>query len=145
MELIEKAFKEYGVKEIEGKQDHPQIVRYFNELGYNGERLKDETAWCSAYANWVAKTAGYEHLAQLNARSWLETGTKVEIPKLGDVVILWRENPESWKGHVGFFVKQTKKYIYVLGGNQRNSVCIKAYDKNRLLEYRRLSKTTSYE
>lgn len=140
MDLIKMAFSQYGVKEIEGQEDHPQIIKYFDELGYDGERLKDETAWCSAFANWVAKKAGYNYLGKLNARSWLDIGQKVEFPKFGDVVVLWRESPESWKGHVGFYIRQTKRFIYVLGGNQRNSVCIKAYPKERLLEYRRLSK-----
>jgi uncharacterized protein (TIGR02594 family) len=142
---IKKAFEEYGVKEIEGRGDHPQIIRYFNEIGYDGEKLKDETAWCSAFANWVAKITGYEYSGRLNARSWLKVGEKVEEPQFGDVVVLWREKRKSWNGHVGFYVRQTNRYIYILGGNQRNSVCIKAYSKERLLEYRRLSKIRNNE
>lgn len=138
MELIKKAFTQYGVKEIAGQKDHPQILKYFNILGFDGARLKDETAWCSAFVNWVAKTEGYEYTGKLNARSWLKVGEKIENPDFGDVVVLWRESPDSWKGHVGFFVKETRRYIYVLGGNQNNSVCIKAYPKTRLLGYRRL-------
>lgn len=140
MKPIEKAFKEYGVQEIKGERDHPQIVRYFTEIGFDGEKLKDETAWCSAFANWVAKTAGYEYSGRLNARSWLEVGQKIENPEFGDVVVLWREQRRGWKGHVGFFVNQTDDHIYILGGNQNNSVCIKPYPQERLLEYRRIEK-----
>jgi uncharacterized protein (TIGR02594 family) len=145
MKPIEKAFGEYGVREITGKGDHPRIIQYFDEIGYDGKKLKDETAWCSAFANWVAKTTGYEYSGRLNARSWLEVGEKVEEPEFGDLVVLWREKPKSWKGHVGFYVRQTDRYIYILGGNQKNSVSIRAYSKERLLEYRRLSKIKENE
>jgi len=140
MNVIETALSQYGVKEISGFDDHPQILNYFTILGFDGAKLHDETAWCSAYANWVAKTAGYEFSGKLNARSWLTVGTSTDTPQVGDVVVLWRESPESWKGHVGFYIKETNRYVYLLGGNQRNSVCIKAYPKDRVLDYKRLSK-----
>ncbi len=138
MNIINKALSEYGVKEIVGSKDNQRIIKYFNEIGFDGEKLKDETAWCSAFANWVAKTTGYEYSGKLTARSWLRVGESQSTPRLGDVVVLWRESPDSWKGHVGFFVKATRHYVYVLGGNQRNMVCIKAYPKHRVLDYKTL-------
>ncbi len=143
MSIINKALSEYGVKEIIGSKDNLRILKYFDEIGFNGSRLHDETAWCSAFASWVAKTSGYEHSKKLNARSWLAVGDSTNMPKVGDVVVLWRESPNSWKGHVGFFVKETKNFVYVLGGNQRNMVCIKAYAKSRVLDYKKLKKTTN--
>lgn len=138
--LISVALSQYGVKEVKGSKDHPQIVNYFTSLGFDGEKFKDETAWCSAFANWVAKKAGYEHTNQLTARSWLSVGDSTTNPEPGDVVVLWRENPSSWKGHVGFLIKETRRYVYLLGGNQGNSVSIKAYPKNRVLDFRKLKK-----
>lgn len=140
MNLIQRALSEYGVREIIGEKDNPQIIKYFDELGYDGTKLGDETAWCSAFVNWVAKTANYPYSGKLTARSWLSIGTSVSTPKQGDIVVLWRESPNSWKGHVGFFIKQTKRFVYLLGGNQRNKVCIMAYPKNRILDYKRLYK-----
>jgi len=138
MKILEKALTQYGVKEILGKKNNPQIIKYFNETDLNIKNLSDETAWCSAFVNWVAKTSGYVYSGQLTARSWLKIGESIENPKPGDVVVLWRESPGSWKGHVGFYVRETRRYVYVLGGNQKNMVCIKAYPKSRLLDYRRL-------
>ena len=80
---------------------------------------------------------------KLTARSWLSVGESTNTPKVGDVVVFWRESPKSWKGHVGFFIKETKNYVYVLGGNQRNMVCIKAYAKSRVLDYKKLRKINS--
>ena len=129
------ALSQYGVKEVKGEKDHPQIIKYFEALGFNGKKLKDETAWCAAFANWCLKESGMEYQNTLNARSFLNIGKKTKTPTQGDIVVLWRQNPNSWKGHVGFFVKETKRYVYVLGGNQGNAVCIKAYPKERLLSY----------
>jgi uncharacterized protein (TIGR02594 family) len=140
MSLIQKALSQYGVREVDGKIDNPQIIKYFEVLGCDGNKLHDETAWCSAFVNWVSKTENYLHSGKLNARSWLNIGESTAVPAQGDIVVLWRESSSSWKGHVGFFVKQTKRYVYILGGNQNNKVCIKAYPKNRVLDYRKLFK-----
>lgn len=140
MSLINKALYEYGVKEVIGAKDNPRVLKYFDQIGFNGSKLKDETAWCSAFANWVAKTEGFEYSGKLNARSWLTVGQSTNQPDIGDIVVLWRDNPKSWKGHVGFFVKQTQSYVYILGGNQANMVCIKAYPKSRVLDYKKLRK-----
>ncbi|TDQ27617.1 TIGR02594 family protein [Tenacibaculum caenipelagi] len=140
MKLIEIALSQIGIKEIVGRQDNPEVLKYFNEIGYDGSKLKDETAWCSAFANWVCKKAGLPYTCKLNARSWLKVGCKTDTPRIGDIVVLWREKPDSWKGHVGFFIREDVDYIYVLGGNQSNQVKISAYSKYKLLEYRRLVK-----
>lgn len=39
-------------------------------------------------------------------------------------------------GHVGFYVRETDKYVYILGGNQSNKVSIAGYDKGRIIAYR---------
>ncbi len=142
-EIIEIALGEFGTREIVGKKNNPEVLKYFKEIGHSWVK-DDQVAWCSAFANWVIQTTNKEFnfslemSGKLNARSWLEVGRKVENPKQGDVVVLWRESKKSWKGHVGFFIRQTKHHIYVLGGNQGNKVSIQAYRKNRLLEYREL-------
>lgn len=135
---LEIAFSQYGIREINGNRDNPEILKYFDSLGFDGSRLKDETAWCAAFANWVLKHANLPYQRKLNARSFLQLGTKTECPEIGDLVVFWRESKSSWKGHVGFFIKATDDFIYVLGGNQGNQVKISAYRKYRLLEYRKI-------
>jgi len=136
--VIDIALSQYGIKEVAGHRDNPEVLKYFNELGFDGAKLHDETSWCSAFVNWVAKQAGKPYSGKLTARSWLNVGTQVFQPEVGDVVVLWRESPQSWKGHVGFFIRQTPMHIYILGGNQNNQVKISAYPKSRLLAYKRL-------
>ncbi len=136
--FLEVAFSQYGITEVAGNKDNPEVLKYFDEIGFNGSALKDETSWCSAFVNFCAKKAGLPFSGELTARSWLGVGQKVDIPTLGDIVVFWRENPGSWKGHVGIFIREEKGVIYTLGGNQRNQVNITAYSKDRILGFRRL-------
>ncbi len=138
MEHILLALSQIGIKEIAGKTDNPEVLKYFDEIGYSGAKLHDETSWCSAFVNWVCKKSGLPYSGKLTARSWLKVGRKVTQPQMGDVVVFWRESPKSWKGHTAFFIRETANWVYVLGGNQNNQVKISAYPKYRLLEYRRL-------
>lgn len=137
--LINIALSQYGTTEVVGKSHNPEVLKYFKETGHEWITT-DETAWCSAFMNWVALKAKVERSNELTARSWLSVGTEVFIPQLNDIAVFWRESKHSWKGHVGLFIGYTedRKHIYVLGGNQNNQVNIKKYSAYRLLGFRRL-------
>lgn len=135
---LEIALSQYGIEETKGEKDNPEVLKYFDALGFNGSQLKDETAWCAAFANWVLKQSKLRYTGKLNARSFLHIGEKTDDPKQGDIVVLWRGSKHGWKGHVGFYINETKDHINILGGNQMNKVCIMPYAKNRLLEYRKI-------
>ncbi len=139
IEIIKTALGEYGVSEYKNENQNPVILNYFKEIGKSWVTT-DETAWCSAFVNWVALKCKKPLSGKLTARSWLIVGDKITNPILGDVVVFWREHPKTWKGHVGFFMgySEDKKFIYCLGGNQNNQVNIKAYPVKRLLGFRRL-------
>lgn len=133
------ALSQYGLKEVPGTTNNPLILKFFAESGHKWVQ-DDETAWCSAFVNWCAKKCGYEFTGKLNARSWLNIGWQASSPEMGDLAILWRESPMSWKGHVGFVVNIIGDQVYVLGGNQRNQVNVTAYPLDRVIEFRRLRK-----
>lgn len=139
--MIHKALTQYGIKEIQGPvSNNPEIIKYFVASSQLWVKT-DETAWCSAFVNWVAKETGHEYTGELNARSWLKVGEPIEhFQRVGDVVVLWRVSKKDWRGHVGLFISEDEDYIWILGGNQGNMVCIKPYPKHRLLGYRRLRK-----
>ncbi len=133
------ARNEIGVKEYSGSADNPDVVKYLKSvdiLSMSAQR-NDETAWCSAFVNWCMEEVGIKGTEKANARSWLEWGEKLEVPEVGCVTVLWRGEPKGWQGHVGFFVKETPSYVYLLGGNQSNQVKIQKYPKNRVLDYRK--------
>jgi len=137
--LVLEMMKVYGLKEIAGPGHNAEIVKFFKEIGFDWVK-DDETAWCSAALNYFCKKLGFERSGKLDARSWLKVGTKVDKPKFGDVVVYWRDDPASWKGHVGLYISEGDGLIYTLGGNQGNMLQISIYRKDRVLGYRRLSK-----
>lgn len=140
IDLLSAGLAEYGIRELPRKEHNKRILEYFADIGHEWVK-DDETAWCSAFINYIAKNTGYPYTGKLNARSWLKLGKSViDAPKIGDLVIFWRESPQSWKGHVGLFIRSGKSNIFVLGGNQSNAVNIKPYRKDRLLDIRRLNK-----
>lgn len=138
--LLRIAFNELGIEEISGDQHNPEILKYAHDTGIQGVTT-DEIPWCSTYVNWVAWKCGLQHSGKSNARSWLNVGQRVFSPEPGDVVVFWREDPQSWKGHVGFFIgfSPDLSRVYCLGGNQGNRVSVSAYRKETVLSYQRLA------
>lgn len=133
-----------GIKEVSGAESNPQIAKWIKSI--NPDLATDSTAWCSAFTHAVAEEAGFKGSGKLNARSWLKIGDEVPAAQAqqGDVVVFWRDDKSSWKGHVGFLHSYDKKgNIRVLGGNQGNQVSIKTYPAERLLGVRRLNARNS--
>jgi uncharacterized protein (TIGR02594 family) len=145
MEIIKEALKHIGVQEIVGEKHNPTIVDWFAEVGHSWNK-NDELAWCSVFANVVAKRTGHRHTKKLNARSWSTDawlGKEVELSEAlpGDVVVFSRTSNPAY-GHVAFFINEDEdgKNINVLGGNQSNMVNISPYNKSRLVKIIRLYK-----
>jgi uncharacterized protein (TIGR02594 family) len=137
--LLKIAAGELGIKEIPGAENEKRIVDYAKESGFKNI-TDDETPWCSIFINWCCKEAGLQRTHRANARSWLSVGEPVEDPVPGDIVIFWRERPDSWKGHVGIFLgfSKNRSRVFSLGGNQKNTVSIQGYDASTVLGFRRL-------
>ena len=129
------AKEEMGESEQPGASHNPRIVEYLHSTNL-GEPLnqQDETAWCSAFANWCVEKAGFEGTDSAWARDWLLWGKELLSPIEGCIVVFSRGDG----GHVGFFVRQENDKIVVLGGNQHNKVCIAEYPKSRLLGFREI-------
>lgn len=101
--------------------------------------------WCAAFVNLILnyhEIPGSESVSDspLLARSFMQWGTEVVIPKRGDVVILKRGN-YSWQGHVGFYyetiVENDKKYYVILGGNQNDSISYEKFPVKSVVSIRR--------
>jgi len=139
-QLLKIAFNELGTEEIVGKKHNPEVLKYAKDTKIAGITT-DEIAWCSTFVNWVAWKAGLQYSGKANARSWLNVGIKVTEPEPGDIVVFWRESPQSWKGHVGIYIGVSfdKKRVYSLGGNQGNRVSVTGYRMDTVLSYQRLS------
>lgn len=132
------ALKYYGQEAVAGENTNPIIEQFYKEAGHNNIQ-GDDIPWCSAFMDAVHTEAGAPVSASLLARSWLEMGISTEEPELGDIVVLWRISKDSIYGHVGLFISEDKGMVYILGGNQKNMVCIAPYSKNQVLGYRKMS------
>ena len=147
--LIVEARKWFGLKEISGARNNPWIMRWAGYLGgwVAGYYSKDSIAWCGLFIGYiVAKSRKPTNAKLLSARSWAKWGTvRKGPPKLGDILVFWREKPTSWKGHVGLYVAEDKDAYHVLGGNQGDSVSIIRISKNRLVTARYFYKTREPE
>lgn len=134
--ILEIALSQFGIREWVGKEHNPEVMKYFSETGFSNIP-NDETSWCSAFMMWCIMKANLPHTNSLLAKSWLKWGIGVVEPELGDVVVFWRIDPNGPYGHVGLFIRKTNEFIWVLGGNQGNSVSISFYPVSQLLGYRR--------
>ena len=141
-DLLHEVLKHYGLTEVVGKDSDPTILAMLKEMGYDDSADDSDIAWCSAALNYFCKKLGYERSGSLAARSWLKMPVMVLQPEIGDVVVLWRGSPSSWQGHVGLFITRDTNIVYILGGNQANSLNIMPYPLDRVLGYRRLRKLT---
>lgn len=140
-----------GLREQRGDKDNPLIVGMLQTFA--SWVNDDETAWCGAFAGFIAhllgfSTPGPERWRALQARRWLTVGYDVSDPSAwnGDcVVVLSRgrgrqPGPEvlDAKGHVGFYDGHDDDVVWLVGGNQGNRVGRKAYPRSRILGVRRL-------
>jgi uncharacterized protein (TIGR02594 family) len=128
---------EVGHGEVAGSKHNPRIVWYhsFTKL----KATDDETNWCSSFICAAAEENGYPSTDSAAARSWLTYGEEGDGSE-GDIAVFWRGSKDGWKGHVAFVAKKFLKgetWVSCLGGNQSNRVCVKQYEADQLLGFRR--------
>ena len=122
-----------------GMNERDQRAALREYLANGGQNLDPAvTAWCAGFMNAALAQGGLEGTGKLNARSYMDWGDAVDEPRVGDVAVFSRGDPNGWQGHVGFYKgKDEHGNIRVLGGNQSDSVNISSYSPDRLLGYRR--------
>jgi uncharacterized protein (TIGR02594 family) len=125
---------EIGVAQYPPGQSNPRITEYHEHTNIRG--YDDKASWCSSFVNWCLAQNGIAGTRSALARSWLDWGEGLEQPVLGCIAVLYRDAPDSWKGHVGFFLRADNEHVYLLGGNQLGRVCENAYPLASVLGYR---------
>lgn len=126
--------KVFGLHEV---RDNSALKAW---LRSDGPTLGDPAAlpWCGDYCETAIKNSlpsepftGALRENPYWARNWQIFGVETE-PVYGAIVVLSRGSG----GHVGFLVGQDATTVYLLGGNQGNTVNISRMDKARVLAYR---------
>jgi uncharacterized protein (TIGR02594 family) len=128
------ANKEIGQKEIKGQENNPRIVEYHSTTTLKA--TNDEVPYCSSFVNWCLKQVGIIGTNSAAAISWNNWGYEIKEPKTGCIVVITRKSDNPNSAHVGFFVSKNHDYIFILGANQKDSVCIMPFKSDRLISYR---------
>jgi len=128
------ALAELGIRRFPPGSINPRIVEYNNHTNLVG--YDDKISWCSSFVNWCMTHAGIRGTGSALARSWLEWGRPVTRPVYGCIAILTRDDPASWKGHVGFYLRHDDEHVHLFGGNQLDEVRELAYPLSEVIGYR---------
>jgi uncharacterized protein (TIGR02594 family) len=90
--------------------------------------------WCADFMNMVLRKAGGKGSQSRAARSFLQFGKKLDGPRVGAIVVLYRKGRNN--GHVGV-VRGTDGAgnPIVVSGNHGNAVRQSTYPKSKVLAY----------
>lgn len=131
---LEIAFRELGVRTRPQGSSNPRVMQYHD--GTNIAGYDDKASWCSSFVNWSLAQVGIPGTGSALARSWLDWGEAIDRPIPGCIAVLWRDDPTSWRGHVGFYLREDNSSVYLFGGNQLEEVREHFYPRNTVLGYR---------
>lgn len=82
------------------------------------------TPWCADFVQTCIALSLPDEPLPTNpyaSLSWTRFGDTVD-PVRGAILCFWRDDPNGWKGHVGFCVETTDSHFLLLGGNQADRV-----------------------
>ncbi len=125
------ALAEYGIHERTtlGTQ---RIVQYHQATSLHAK--SDQVAWCSSFVNWCLAQVGIIGSRSAAAASWADWGVGLDTPKLGCIVQLHHHvkgctsaTGTASGNHVAFFIRQDAAHIFLLGGNQSDSVKLSGF------------------
>jgi uncharacterized protein (TIGR02594 family) len=133
-----------GQREIPGPRHNQVLMDLFDDAaGWLGTKVtNDEDAWCGGFVAGCLARAGLDKpprgFVGVRARAWADYGANLRASHVapGAIVSLWRGNPNSPFGHVGFYVGEDNDHYHLLGGNQSNAVNVQRFPKARVLAIR---------
>lgn len=112
---------------------NPNIKALWDEIGYDGNRFADQTAWCAVFVSAVLKRSGNKYIKTASSQAYANYGVEVKDirdAKVGDIVVFYRKGKNSGFGHVGFYCnKYNDTRITVLGGNQSDNLTIASFKR----------------
>lgn len=124
-----------GTLEKKGKGSNPKVLDYYKDAGHP-EVKDDEVSWCAAFVGAILKRSQIKPSGSLLARSYQDWGVPLKLPALGCIAVKRRQGGEAWQGHVGFCVAANPSYVWLLGGNQSDSVSIAAFPRWQFTAWR---------
>jgi uncharacterized protein (TIGR02594 family) len=128
---LDVATKYLGVAEGPGIADNPQVIKFFIDAGH-AEVTHDATPWCAAFVGAVLKEAALPHTGTLWALDYAHYGQALSEPVIGAIGVKKRNGG----GHVFFVAGFDARFIYALGGNQNDRVCVSKIARSAVIAYR---------
>lgn len=134
-----RAVETIGVLEEDGRTNNPVILGWAREIGgwVGNFYLRDEIPWCGLWMAMIMRRSDRGPLPRnpLAALEWAEFGIQAPMyPCLADILVFKRKGG----GHVGLYVGEDDECYHVLGGNQRDQVCVARIERSRLYAARRV-------
>jgi len=128
---------EHGVKETPGPKSTPRIDLYHAATSGGVPPQGDETSWCSSACCFAMEQSHVRSTRSKAAISWLTWGVGIQVPRLGCVTVLHREDPRNPNAaHVALWLATIGDRVVLLGGNQGNAVSIVPYAAARVMAFR---------
>ena len=124
---IEIAQQEIGKGEISKNNYGSHVRKYL--------KGKEGLSWCAGFVSYTLEKSGVKFKYSLGARDLFGQFERTNDPKSGDLILFWRDNISSWKGHIGIIEKVDDIYIYTIEGNvgiYPAEVRRFKYDKNKV-------------
>jgi uncharacterized protein (TIGR02594 family) len=102
----------------------------FAEVGHP-EVIHDATPWCAAFVGAMLERVTIKSTRSLWALDYAKHGEALDAPALGAIATKKRYNKQGKLvgGHVFFIVGWDKKFIWGLGGNQSDQVCVNRFNR----------------
>lgn len=125
------AERELGTLEVPGKESNPKILEYAKALKYP---MKDDSMdkWCAMFVGYCLEQSGFMHTRSAAAISYMPFGIECQ-PIYGAIAVFeW----SSGFHHVAFVHGVEGELIKCLGGNQKDQVNYKVFDKKFLIACR---------
>lgn len=126
-----------GAGEIGGNNSGPFVKKYLHGM------LPEGNPWCAGFVSYCfsQNPAGMpfhyslgarEILRIFQARGWANKPNSDYLPKRGDVVVWWRDQPSSGKGHIGLVHQLRDGFLYTIEGNKSPNVQGFSYVMSRM-------------
>lgn len=118
-----------GAGEVGGNNRGPFVKKYLNGLAPEGK----DGSWCAGFVSYCFSqnpagmpfpyAVGARNILQaFNKRGWAHKPGEGYLPQPGDIVVWWRDQPSSGKGHIGLVYQLSDGFLYTIEGNKSPNV-----------------------
>jgi uncharacterized protein (TIGR02594 family) len=128
---IDRAYGFLGTREGVGSKDNPVVLAMYRDVGH-ADAKHDAIPWCAAFVGAMLEREGIKSTKTLWALDYLQWGHSLGAPYVGAVGVKKREGG----GHVFFVVGYDETWVYALGGNQSDAVCVTKILRAAVTSYR---------